>query len=364
MASTPPTTGLQWDTDDGLPRRITSEDGTVLVHRTQDGDAWRLVVRTPEHREVTLVPDATTHPVLGRCDVVLDAEGEVLAHASAIDWRRPQQIPALDRPAALPRGAGTAILNLLAWQAQRATTGPLRYHGPYPSEALWASLQSSFRVDEDPAQARARFMADAEARALAGTRGPIDVAFVPQPHTWTWASPRVCLQRRDGLERVYVDGRAFDRDGIGPRRLTMVDGVAVAQVVVGSEAMADIARVGPQGRVEGEPGSLPPAPADLVGQPLPDPILPVLAQVLCAQAPRLLQPAVRETLDRVSLRWGDTGDELVAFRGGAFELHAAVVGYLPTDPTALLAVLIQLLQAPVRRVAAAAMAEAWAAAQG
>lgn len=363
MASTPPTTGLQWDSDDGLPRRVTSEDGTVLVWCTQEGDAWRLLLRTPDLGEVTVVPDAATHPVLGRCDLVLDDRGETLAHASTIDWRRPQQIPALDRPAALPRGAGTAILNLLAWQAERAGTGPLRYHGPYPSEALWNSLQASFRVEGDLEEAQTRFFADAESRALAGTSAPIDVEFHPAPHTWKWASSRVCLQTRDGLERVYVDGRAYDRDAAGSRLLTTVDGTAIAQVVVGATPIAEMIRIDARGQLETQPGSLPTAPPDLVGQALPGPILPVLAEILCARAPRLLQPAIRDTLTRYALRWGDTGEELVAFREDAFQLHAAVVAHLPTDSTALLTVLIQLLEGPVRRVAAAAVAEAWAAAQ-
>lgn len=354
------TTDLHWELEDGLPVRVQAPDGTSLVRGGKVDGSWRLSLRLPDHREVTLVLDAADHPVLGRCDLVLGPDGQALAHGSAVDWRRPTQIPALDRPGSLPRGAGTALLDLLAWQALRAGTGPLRYHGPYPSEALWSTLAASFRVDDDAATARARFTADAQARSLAGTRTPVDVAFVPEPHVWTWPDPRVCVQRRRGIERIYVDGHAFDSDGSGPRQLYADGPELVAGIVLGRERWAQVLRLDAQGRPRGEPRSLPSAPADLVGTALPAAVVDVLAQVLVAQAPDLLQPAMRERLQGTWLVWGEPGpDELVGHRDGVLELHAGLVAALPTEPAALLGVLVQLLQPTARRIAAAALAVAW-----
>lgn len=324
------------------------------------GGTRRWWLRLPDHREIGLSLDADVHPLLGRCDRVLDGDGSVLALGTTIDWRRPSRIPALDRPGALPRGAGTALLNLLAWQAQRARSGPLRYAGPYPSEALWSTLGASFRV-EAPDEARARFLADAVARMSGRALEPIDVDFHPAPHVWTWTSPRVCVQRRHGIERVYVDGRPFDREGPGPWRLFEDEDALVAGIELGGERGAELLRLDLEGHPRQEPRGLPPPPAELVGTPLPEPVVEVLCEIVAAQAPRGLEAAVREHLAGAEIRWGDPGSELVRSRPGAFELHAALVPMLPTDPTLLLGTLVQLLQPVVRRAAAAALAETWAA---
>lgn len=321
------------------------------------------MLRLPDHREIAIEPDAEEHPLLGRCDRVCSLDGTVLALGSAVDWRRPREIPALDRPGALPRGAGTAILNLLAWQARRAGDEALRYRGPYPSEALWTSLRASFRVEGSEAEAEARFFADAEARMRGTSVEPIDVTFRPDPHAWTFTSERVCVQHRRGLERVYVDGRAFDREGPGPWRVLEVGEERAAGVVLGSAPWAEVLRLDAQGRPLGEPVPLPPAPGDLVGTRLPQPVVAVLTEVLVGQAPRLLQPVVRQVLEGRAIAWGETRPELVAVGPELIEVHAAVVASLPTEPAPLLGVLVGLLQPAVRRAAAAALASAWASAQ-
>jgi hypothetical protein len=352
---------LQWEDEGGLPRQVTSADGTVWVCR-DDGDPSRLWLRLPDHRRLALWPDAAEHPLLGRCDLVCDPTGAVLAHATASDWRRPTRIPALDRPGALPPGAGTAILNLLAWQAARAGCGPLRYHGPYPTSALWHALRASFRVDEPAADAEVRFTADAEARALAGTFGEIDVAFHPAPHTWVWPQPRVCVQHRAGIERVWLDGRAFDRDPTSLRQLRCDRDATVVCLAVGDVVWAELLRLGPDGEPLGAPTPLPPAPPQLVGTPLPPAVVEVLGEVVVAEAPRALQPALRHVLEHARLAWGDPGLDLVGWQGGTLELHAGLVAALPSDPAALLHVLVRAVEPALRRAATARLAAAWSAA--
>ncbi|MEM9457226.1 MAG: hypothetical protein AAGF11_23815 [Myxococcota bacterium] len=356
-----PNTGLRWELEDGLPRRVTSHDGTVLVRSQRDPDGTRLVLRLPDATEISLRLDAADHPVLGRCDAIESLDGQRLALGSRVDWRHPTQIPALDRPGALPRGAGTALLNLLAWQAHRANTGPLRYAGPYPSLALWRSLEASFTVNE-PDDAQARFLADAQARALAGTRGEIPVDFHPHPHAWHWPAPRICAQQRAGqLERVYIDGYAFCRGGVGPRRLEPRGELLVAVVALGDQIWCERLELSPTGQPGTALRPLPPAPAQLVGTPLPGPVVEVLGEVLVAQAPRLLGAAMRQLLATLRVQWGDPGEPLVRWHGGVLELHAGMVPALPTDPTTLLGVLVQLVEPPVRRAAAATLEAAWSA---
>jgi hypothetical protein len=352
---------LQWEHEDGLPLRVASAEGTTLARRDAN-DPQRLWLRLPDHRELVLRLGAADHPVLGRCDLVCDRDGEVLAHATASDWRRPTRIPALDRPGALPPGAGTAILNLLAWQAARAGTGPLRYHGPYPTTALWHALGASFRVHEPSAAAHARFTADAEARALAGRFAELDVDFHPAPHAWAWPRPRICVQHRDGIERVWLDGRAFDRGSTGLRRLRIDDDAVIACITVADTVWAEPLHLHPTGEPLAEPAPLPTAPPQLVGTRLPPAVVEVLGEVVVAQAPRLLQPALRHVLGRAHIGWGDPGLDLVGWRDGTLELHAGLVTALPTEPTALLHVLVGTLEPALRRAAAAWLDQTWTAA--
>lgn len=355
--------GLRWDDDDGLPRRVTTTDGTTLLRRDDDDPARALWLRLPDHRELALCLDAADHPVLGRCDLVRDAAGRVLAHATVTDWRAPTRIPALDRPGALPTGAGTAILNLLAWQAARAGSGPLRYHGPYPTAALWSSLMASFRVDEPLEAARDRFTADAEARALAGTFGEIDVDFQPAPHTWAWPRPRICVQHRAGIERAWIDGHAFDRDPAALRRLRTDGDALVACIAIGDETWAELLRLRANGEpMTDEPAPLPPVPPGLSGTLLPPEVVEVLGRVVVAEAPRALQPAVQHVLGRARIGWGDPGLALVSWHADTLELHAGLVSVLPTEPAALLAVLVRALAPPLRRAATDWLDAAWIAA--
>ncbi len=353
---------LHWETDAGLPTRVTAADGTVWITAQATSSGTRLHLRRPDGGEIVLALDAAEHPVLGPCDAIERPDGTVLALGSRVDWRRPTSIPALDRPGALPGGAGTAILNLLAWQAQHSGTGPLRYAGPYPSPALFHSLLASFELDEDPELALSRFVADAETRALNGTRGEIAVDFRPAPHTWAWPSPRVCVQHRaERVERVYVDGRAFDRSRAALRRLVPREDSLVALIALGEQAWCERLRLSPEGVPLGEPRSPPAGPESLVGSPLPDAVSNVLGEVVLARAPRLLHPGMRVVLDATTLRWGDTGDELVAWNDDGLELHAGMVPSLPTDSTTLLGVLLALVEPPLRRAAARALDAAWSA---
>ncbi|MCH9683817.1 MAG: hypothetical protein K0V04_20465 [Deltaproteobacteria bacterium] len=351
--------GLHWEDEDGLPCQVTTADGTRWLRSEARAGTRRWVLHLPDHTEIGVERDAADHPVLGRCDRFIGPAGDVLAHGTAIDWHRPRQIPALDRPGALPRGAGTAILNLLAGQAARTHGQRLRYHGPYPSPALWSTLRASFSIDGDLESAASRFTAEAMTRALAGRHAEIAVDFLPAPHAWHWTHPRVCVQRRTGIERVYVDGRAFDHNPTSPRRLVEHGDGLVARIVVGGTSWQDVLRLDGEGVPTSDPLGLPSPPEELVGTALPSAVAAILGEVLAGQAPALLRAAMHHQMTTKPLRWGALGDDLVRCGDDAIELHAALVDVLPTDSTALLGVLVQLLEGPVRRSAARSLAETW-----
>jgi hypothetical protein len=361
MVGSPPLDRISFDAPDGRVTRATGPDGHVLYEAEWSGESLRrLEVVLPTGDRIELVTGRGEHPIIGPCDALrMIGDAEPLAFCGRTDWAAPCEIPALDRPAALPAGGGTALLNALAWQAARAGIPWLRYRGPYPTAALYASLRASFQVEGDPERMEEEFTRDVEDAAIAGRMSHPPVEFVPAPHVWTWPTRRVCVQQRSVIERVYIDGHAYDRAGIGPRRLLGEgDGDLVACIVLAGRRVADILRLSGEGEPLGEPTLLEPAPRDLCGEPLPDAVVAVLAEAIAKDAPRLLRPAVLEVLRPGDVCWGDPGMALARASESGVVLHGALVRHLPEDPHALLAVLVELLGWPVRKLAQRRLSEA------
>lgn len=302
----------------------------------------RLCLRIPDGRQVQVAPGAADHALLGRCDAVL-VDGVVVARCQAVDWERPAYIPPLDRPGALPEGAGTAILNYLATRA----TAPLRYHGPYPTGALFDSLLECFRVD-DPNAAFARFTAEVEETALAGTVREVPVDFAPAPFRRFFGAPGVCLQMRDGMDKLYIQGRGYARWTTGARRVLPRGPSWVAAIVLGNKQWAEVATVSADGAVLEGPRPLPPAPAAVCGQPLPEGVCAALRAALPPRAPVLLRPALARVLAHASLRWEDTGDEAATVHDAHIGVHAAHLALFADAPP------LDLLDAIARAVEPAA----------
>ena len=268
----------------------------------------------------------------------------------AIDWAAPRFIPPIDRPAAVPSGAGSAILNVLATLAP----GPLRYRGPYNTAALFDALSHSFTVAPG---ARRRFVADVETRALAGTMDVVDVPFTPAPHTWAWPREGVCVERRDGVQRVFVANRAFSPNG--HRRLTRTDAGWRADVVIAGEVWCPVLTLDHAGELVEGPHPVPAVESALVGTALPDEIATVLAEVIASRAPRMLAPMVQRVVDTHTLTWADTADALATTNNDHLQLHA-VLGERLTGKSAgtILALLVDALEPLVRRLAQHALAAA------
>lgn len=318
-------------------------------------------LRLPDGRAIELRPDAALHVVLGRCDVIADEHGHALARLAAVDWARPRSIPALDVPGALPPGAGSAVLNLLATRARDAGVASLRYRGPYPSEALFDTLRGSFAVahGSSTADARERFTADVESAAFAGRSVEPAVDFVPDPHAWSWPDARVCAQHRHGLERVWIDGRAWDRDGVGPRRLRRDDHGWRAVFEIADEAVASIGTFDDEGRPLGRPLGAIPVPKELVGLELPPAACAVVAEAVTTGAIAPLRAAIAELLRDRPLVFGDSGFELARLEATRIVLHATIAAQLERIPPARsLAVLVAAVHPCVARAAQRALAHA------
>lgn len=307
----------------------------------------KLHLRIPDGRYVQVAPRSAEHALFGICDAVL-VEGRKVACFQAVDWERPARIPPLDRPGALPEGAGTAILNYLAARALASAHGPdaaprLRYCGPYPTGALFDSLLECFCV-ADPQDAFARFNADAEASTLAGRMQEVAVDFVPAPFHRVWAGRDVCVQLRDGVEKIYVRGRGYARHARGSRRVRPRGDDWVATIELGDKQWAEIVRVAPDGTVLDGPHPRPAVPAAWCGRPVPEGVRAALRQALPARAPALLRPAVERLLGSAPLSWDDTGEDAAAVREAGIAVHAALLALFADEPP------IRLLEAVARSV--------------
>ena len=252
-----------------------------------DARLGALIVAGYDHRALRVDGAVVAHPVLGATHA-LTVGGVEVARMTAIDWRRPTAIPAIDRPAALPPGTGTMVLDTIARLARDAGVRALRYAGPYPTAALWASLGASFRADGD----EAAFTAAAHGRWGGGALPPIPIDFAPAPHERVPVAPDACAHLRDGIERVVVAGASFARGGGVRRLIDVADGVA-AELWFGDRPWARVAELGLDAAIVRR---LPPPPADAApaGQALPP------ALVLFTSMPLPAVPSTVALLDTLT----------------------------------------------------------------
>ena len=346
-----------------------------------------LRLRVPDSRldrAIEVRPRAAEHPLFGVCDVVARPGGPPLACFQAVAWDHPRHLPAMDRPAALPPGAGSAILNHLARRAARHGTAPLRYVGPYPTSALFDALLTCFRIDGPVAEARARFTADVEELAFSGAMREVAVDFWPDPFKRSYSEPDVsapgvrqtpvCVQIRDGVEAIYIGARAYSRaptprhgrrvvaeaQPAGERAQTG-DGQRYRAVIeIAGTIWADVARVDGNGGLLDGPHPLPIVDNALVGKPLPAGVRRALISALPARAPGLMRPVLARMLADMPMVWADTGDVLARYGAGRAEVHAILPEmYAETSAMALLDTLARALEPVLQQVAQTHIAHAW-----
>ena len=114
--------------------------------------------------------------------------------------------------------------------------------------------------------------------------------------------------------------------------MTEPDGSARAVVAVGDRPWVTVAELDPDGGLSGLPSSLPEAPRDLIGQPLPAEVTSVLGEAVADRTIAPLRAAIREVLGSVALVWGDPGLSVVRASDRGIEIHAGLVGACPPSP--------------------------------
>ena len=273
------------------------------------------------------------HPLLGDAHVIEHA-GEPVTAMTAIDWDRPTRIPAIAEPGRLPPGAGGALLNELATRARAAGVRTLRYAGPYATPGLYRALRRSFRASAD----EATFTRDLLARAAQLARDEVPVDFEPAPHTRV-DNPHGHAELRDGVERVVVDGIAYERaDDLSPP--ARLEG-RHAEVWFGDARWARVASFDDAGHLVDGPHAIPAPASDVVGKAFP----PALLGALTGLVTELVPLGLPVTLPAVT--WADLGARAARRTAHGYEVHAALWERLAPHGMARLALALAEALAPV-----------------
>ena len=298
------------------------------------------------------------HPVFGR-RLQLCSEGQRCSWMGEVSWSAPASIPPIADPARLPPLTGTMLLNTLACCAAAAGIAELRYVGPYPTPALFASLQQCFL----PLGSEADFTAAAAELLLAPRMIAAPVAFRPAPFERWWLAPAlgaigaIGVQAREHIERVFLEGASFERSPTAMRRLVERQAgdasgapaapYLAAELWFGDTRWATLAELALDGTWHRGPFSLPRVDDPIVGQELPLPLRRALATLIADAVPAPLAPFVSPLLERATIRWGDAGT--AALRASATDatsvtLHAALwITLRPHGPARLALALAEAL---------------------
>jgi hypothetical protein len=287
-----------------------------------DGALARAKCFTANGQWVGVEPAEASHPAWGLSDGICLLEPaapwtprERVTVFQALDYARPDVVPALAEPRRLPPGAGTAILNLVASVMKDAGIARVRYRGPYPTEQLFTALLESFRYDPTAAEPLERFMAGE----------PLD--WLPAPHERHHVAPRVCVQLRQEIDKVAVDRTTF-------YRTDWQDVVRRESRVVRREGQRFVCALWAFGRpVEsrlvldpsGEVLETVPSRAD--GRPV-APLAPVWAAALADLIARESAPALASSITRalyeLNLEWGAVPGDLLQAEGSTVRMSRAL----------------------------------------
>jgi hypothetical protein len=296
--------------------------------------------------------DVVEHPLLGDAQLVLRG-GEPITAMSAIDWAKPTRIPTIAEPRALPRGTGTLLINEIARRAQRAGVPRLRYSGPYPTPALYATLRRSFRASHDEAV----FSCDVMRRALRLVRDEVPVDFTPAPFKRR-PMPFGSVDVRDGIERAVIDGVIFDREPTVGSLARLVPATPPAGIGAGAFAAVllfdnvlwtRIAELTSDGALVDGVTPIPPLDSAVNGKQFPAELRDKLAEFV-VYSDALPGPLLRDTnriIKERPITWRDLGWRAAARDGDGFALHTGWWTHLAPTGLAALAVAIGDALAPV-----------------
>jgi hypothetical protein len=327
---------------EGAPRSWLAPGGATIADITPG--AVRLWLPGVLDREVSVGGPVEAHPVLGPVQAIRVGQGDgepIVARVAATDWTRPARLPAIDAPARVPASAGTALLNVLAIAAQVAGR-TLRYAGPYPTAALWATLRQCFRA---PAGAdEAAFTAGVLERALVGAAGEVPIDLTPAPFERVQVAARAVVHLRDGVERLYLGGQAWVPGGV--RRLVAAGEGVRAELWIGGAPWAEVAVLDRDGRLVAGPRPLPAVRSAALGRAFPPELRQALGELMSDGEPPLLAAAMREVLRDLEITWGDPGADAARILGGVLVVHAGLWERLGGGPVAALAQALAAALAP------------------
>ncbi|HEU0033398.1 MAG TPA: hypothetical protein VFQ53_22355 [Kofleriaceae bacterium] len=316
----------------------------VLADR--DGHAWATLRWDGDELHELAVDGAIVHGAIVEDALLgpaheITASGAAVTRMSRVAWARPTEIPVIAAPGRLPAGSGAAILNVIAMRAERAGVAALHYAGPYPTPALWKALARSFRTDATEAE----LTRDLVTRMATLARDPIPVAFRPAPHERI-AIAGGHVERRDGIERVVLDGIAYEPDG-SPARLVRDGDAARAELWFGDTLWSHVATVDGDGRLVEGPHAIRTCTSDVVGKVFPPPLVSAIAELVAEIVPVPLGDAARGWLEARTIRWADLGGRAARRHGDEVEVHAAIWQRVGAHGAARLALALAEAIAPV-----------------
>jgi hypothetical protein len=244
-------------------------------------------------------------------DDALWAPAEVITVFQALDYERLDFIPPLAEPRRLPPGAGTAVLNLLAGLMKDQGRARVRYRGPYPTEQLFTALLECFRYDPAEPAPLDRFLAGG------------DLDWLPAPHERHHVTAGVCVQLRQEIDKVVIDGIPFHRaDWQGvirrePRVVRVSEDKVLCSLWALGRPLEDRLVLDRSGEVLAAPplrgDAAEPAPLAAVWRA-------ALADLIARESHPALAPGIRQVMDGLALEWGPVPGDLLRVDGGAGRL--------------------------------------------
>jgi len=296
----------------GRPAGEQDRHGAALsaLEWSPDGRLGRVSLRLPDGGWIAIDPGAGAVGPWGASDLVT-RDGRPLTRLAALDWTRVDRIPPLAEPARLPPGAGPAIFNLLARLAAEQGVAVLRYDAPYPTEALFLALLESFRY----------VPADAPNPMGAFARG--ELGWAPAPHDVAIEAGGVWVQRRERVEKIVANSRAYYRPQwqgvrrVTPRAVRDAGDTVRASLVVLGRVLEDHVVL----RTDGSLLEVPTPPSDPpeVAPLAPEVVAGLVATVVATSAPSLA-PWIAGVARDVQFQWGPVDADLVQVRDARVRL--------------------------------------------
>ncbi|MBI2468246.1 MAG: hypothetical protein HYV62_10600, partial [Candidatus Rokubacteria bacterium] len=315
---------------------------TLAIQRDRQGALREAWVRNMDGALLGVLPGGAQHPLWGASDRLVrppvrsGTPPERLTICGAVSWDGIAAIPPLADPTRLPPGAGTGILNVLAALASDQQAVTLRYRGPFPTEQLFWALCESFRVETDAADPVAAFTEGAEEMFARGESREVPLDWTPAPHERLFLPDGVYVQLRDGVEKVFWDGRVYHRvtwQGLRRRGHRVIrastepDGrpAFVAGVEALGRPLEDHLVLDARGALLRRPAGALARPAEQPEVPLAEPWREALGWLLLLEATPLLSTAIATVWGMTEVVWGAVPLDLIDARGASLRLARALV---------------------------------------